>query len=53
MNRAVPSRFDRESAKGAWHVLDVLNGGGKEEARRLLEAMRDSGIARGKRSTDP
>lgn len=52
VNRAVLSCFDRENAKGAWHVLDVLNDGDKEEACRLLELMRDSGIAREKRSTE-
>ena len=52
VNRAVLSCFDRENAKGAWHVLDVLNDGDKEEACKLLELMRDSGIAREKRSTE-
>ena len=52
VNRAVLSCFDRENARGAWHVLDVLNDGDKEEACLLLEAMRDSGIAREKRSTE-
>ena len=52
VNRAVLSCFDRDNSEGAWHVLDVLNDGDKEEACRLLEAMRDHGIARGKRSTE-
>ena len=52
VNRAVLSCFDKDSARGAWHVLDVLNGGDKEEACLLLEAMRDMGVARGKRSTE-
>ena len=52
VNRAVLSCFDRENAKGAWHVLGVLNDGDKEEACKLLEAMRDLGIAREKRSTE-
>ena len=51
VNRAVLSCFDKESSKGAWHVLDVLNDGDKEEACRLLEAMRDLGIAREKQAT--
>ncbi len=46
VNRAALSCFDKENAKGAWHVLGVLNDGDKEEARKLLEAMRDLGIAR-------
>ena len=52
VNRAVLSCFDADSRQGAWHVLDVLNDGDKEEACRLLEAMRDMGIAREKRSTE-
>ena len=52
VNRAVLSCFDKDNARGAWHVLDVLNGGDKEEACKLLELMRDSGIAREKRSTE-
>lgn len=52
VNRAVLSCFDKENARGAWHVLDVLNDGDKEEACKLLELMRDKGIARGKRSTE-
>ena len=47
VNRAVLSCFDAENKRGAWHVLDVLNDGDKDEACTLLEAMRDSGIARG------
>lgn len=46
VSRAVLSCFGRESARGAWHVLDVLNDGDKEEACKLLELMRDEGIAR-------
>lgn len=46
VNRAVLSCFDRENAEGAWHVLGVLNDGDKEEACKLLELMRDYGIAR-------
>lgn len=46
VNRAVLSCFGKENEKGAWHVLGVLNDGDKEEACRLLEAMRDQGIAR-------
>ena len=52
VNRAVLSCFDKENARGAWHVLDVLNDGDKEEACLLLEAMRDMGIAREKRSAE-
>ena len=52
VNRAVLSCFAKEDAEGAWHVLDVLNDGDKEEACRLLEAMRDFGIAREKRATE-
>jgi len=52
VNRAVLSCFDKDSARGAWHVLGVLNDGDKEEACLLLEAMRDMGVARGKRSTE-
>ena len=52
VNRAVLPCFDKESARGAWHVLGVLNDGDKEEACRLLELMRDCGIAREKRSTE-
>ena len=51
VNRAVLSCFDRENARGAWHVLDVLNDGDKEEACLLLEAMRDMGVAREKQAT--
>lgn len=51
VNRAVLSCFDKENSKGAWHVLDVLNDGDKEEACKLLELMRDSGIAREKQAT--
>ena len=47
VNRAVLSCFDAENRRGAWHVLDVLNDGDKDEACALLEAMRDFGIARG------
>lgn len=50
VNRAVLSCFDADNRQGAWHVLDVLNDGDKEEACRLLEAMRDMGIAREKRA---
>ena len=50
VNRAVLSCFDKENARGAWHVLDVLNDGDREEACLLLEAMRDFGIAREKRA---
>lgn len=50
VNRAVLSCFDRENARGAWHVLDVLGDGDREEACKLLELMRDYGIARGKRT---
>jgi len=52
VNRAAPSCCDRDDARGAWHVPGVLDDGGKEEARKLLELMRDSGIAREKRSTE-
>ncbi|MBP3590151.1 MAG: UPF0236 family protein [Muribaculaceae bacterium] len=52
VNRAVLSCFDRDGAVGAWHVLDVLNDGDKEEACLLLEAMRDMGVAREKRTTE-
>ena len=52
VNRAVLSCFDKENARGAWHVLDVLNDGDKEEACKLLELMRDYGLAREKRSTE-
>ena len=52
VNRAVLSCFDGENRRGAWHVLDVLNDGDKEEACLLLEAMRDFGIAREKRTTE-
>ena len=45
------SCFDKANAAGAWHVLDVLNDGDKEEACKLLELMRDNGIARGKQAT--
>lgn len=51
VNRAVLSCFDKENARGAWHVLDVLDDGDKEEACKLLEAMRDMGIAREKQAT--
>lgn len=51
INRAVLSCFDKKNAKGAWHVLDVLNDGDKEEACKLLELMRDEGIARVKQAT--
>lgn len=51
VNRAVLSCFDAENRHGAWHVIDVLNGGDKEEACLLLEAMRDFGIAREKQAT--
>ena len=51
VNRAVLSCFDKESSRGAWHVLDVLNDGDKEEACKLLEAMRDMGVAREKQAT--
>ena len=51
VNRAVLSCFAKEDQKGAWHVLDVLNDGDKEEACILLEAMRDFGIAREKQTT--
>ena len=50
VNRAVLSCFAAEDRRGAWHVLDVLNDGDKEEACLLLEAMRDSGIARAGRT---
>ena len=50
VNRAVLSCFDKENARGAWHVLDVLNDGDREEACLLLVAMRDFGIAREKRA---
>ena len=52
VNRAVLSCFDADNRQGAWHVLDVLNDGDKEEACKLLELMRDYGLARGKRSTE-
>lgn len=52
VNRAVLSCFDRDNARGAWHVLGVLNDGDKEEACKLLELMRDYGIAREKRATE-
>lgn len=51
VNRAVLSCFGAEDRRGAWHVLDVLNDGDKEEACLLLEAMRDFGIAREKQAT--
>lgn len=51
VNRAVLSCFDRENAEGAWHVLGVLNDGDKEEACKLLELMRDYGIARERQAT--
>ena len=51
VNRAVLSCFDKKNAKGAWHVLGVLNDGDKEEACKLLELMRDNGIAREKQAT--
>lgn len=51
VNRAVLSCFDRENARGAWHVLGVLGDGDKEEACKLLELMRDNGIAREKQAT--
>ena len=44
VNHAVLSCFGKENAKGAWHVLDVLAEGDKEEACCLLEAM--AGLAR-------
>lgn len=50
VNRAVLSCFDKENARGAWHVLDVLADGDKEEACLLLEAMGETGIARKKRA---
>lgn len=46
VNRAVMGCF--ADPKAAWHVLDVLWDGGKEEAARLLEACRDLGVAREK-----
>lgn len=52
VNRAVLSCFGKDNARGAWHVLDALNDGDKEEACKLLELMRDYGIARGGRSTE-
>ena len=50
VNRAVLSCFGAGDRRGAWHVLDVLNDGDKEEACILLEAMRDFGIAREKQA---
>ena len=52
VNRAVLSCFDADNRRGAWHVIDVLNDGDKEEACLLLEAMRDMGVAREKRSAE-
>lgn len=52
VSRCVLSCFDRDAARGAWHVLDVANDGDAEEAARLLEAMRDLGVARPGKRTD-
>lgn len=52
VNHAVLSCFGKENAKGAWHVLDVLAEGDKEEACCLLEAMAGLGIAREKRAAE-
>ncbi len=52
VSRCVLSCFDRDAARGAWHVMDVVNDGEAEEAACLLEAMRDLGVARPGKRTD-
>lgn len=52
VSRCVLSCFGREAARGAWHVMDVVNDGDVEEAACLLEAMRDLGVARSGKRTD-
>lgn len=52
VSRCVLSCFGRDAARGARHVMDVVNDGDAEEAARLLEAMRDLGVARSGKRTD-